>query len=114
MTLNAVVQGGLYVALLIAFAWPLGAFMARVYDGKPTPLDRLLGPIERLLYRLAGVKPEAEMKWTAYAAAMLVFNFLGLIAVYALQRLQCAFISAGGRTYTTWPDSLMTRLMSSR
>ena len=88
MNVNNVVQGGLYVALLILFAWPLGSFMARLYEGKRTILDPVLGPFERLLYRLAGVKPEVEMKWTAYAGAMLVFNVFGLLAVYAIQRFQ--------------------------
>ena len=88
MTLNNLVQGGLYVALLILLAWPLGWFMARVYEGRPTLLDFILGPVERFLYRLAGMKPEAEMKWTAYAGAMLVFNLCGLLAVYSIQRLQ--------------------------
>ena len=88
MTINNLVQGGLYVALLILLAWPLGSFMARLYEGKRTILDPVLGPLERFLYRLAGVKPEVEMKWTAYAGAMLVFNLLGLLAVYVIQRFQ--------------------------
>jgi K+-transporting ATPase ATPase A chain len=86
--MNAFVQGGLYVALLILLAWPLGSFMARLYEGKRTLLDPVLGPFERLLYRVAGVKPEVEMKWTAYAGAMLVFNLFGFLAVYAIQRFQ--------------------------
>ena len=57
MTLNNLVQGSLYVALLILLAWPLGLFMARVYEGRPTVLDFILGPVERLLYQLAGVRP---------------------------------------------------------
>ena len=88
MTFNALVQGGLYVALLILLAWPLGAYMARLFEGRSTGLDRVLGPIERLLYRIGGVRPEVEMKWTTYAGAMLVFNLFGFIAVYAIQRLQ--------------------------
>ena len=88
MTMNALVQGGLYVALLILLAWPLGSFMARLYEGKRTILDPVLGPFEGLLYRLSGVKPEVEMKWTAYAAAMLVFNLFGFLAVFAIQRFQ--------------------------
>ena len=88
MNVNNVVQGGLYVALLILLAWPLGSFMARLYEGKRTILDPVLGPLERFLYRLAGVKPEVEMKWTAYAGAMLVFNLFGFLAVYAIQRFQ--------------------------
>ena len=88
MTANAFVQGGLFVALLVLLAWPLGLFMARVYEGPRTPLDRALGPFERQLYRWSGVRPEVEMSWTAYAAAMLVFNLFGILVVYALQRLQ--------------------------
>ena len=59
--------------------------------GEPVGLDprqAVLGPIERLLYRIGGVRPEVEMKWTTYAGAMLVFNLFGFIAVYAIQRLQ--------------------------
>jgi potassium-transporting ATPase potassium-binding subunit len=88
MTANGVLQVVLYMAILLALAKPLGAYMARVYDGPPLLLDRVLGPIERLCYRLAGVDPAAGMTWRTYAVAMLVFNFVGLLAVYALQRLQ--------------------------
>jgi K+-transporting ATPase ATPase A chain len=88
MNTNNLVQGAFFLALLLLLAWPLGAFMARVYEGKRTILDPVLGPLERLLYRLAGVKPEIEMKWTAYAGAMLAFNLSGLLAVYVIQRLQ--------------------------
>jgi K+-transporting ATPase ATPase A chain len=79
------------MVVLLALAKPLGRYMARVYEGQPTALDRLLGPLERLIYRLCGVRadrPEAEMDWKTYAFAMLLFNILGLLAVYALQRLQ--------------------------
>jgi K+-transporting ATPase ATPase A chain len=81
----------LYVVVLIALARPLGGYMARVYENKPLlGLDRVLGPIERLIYRLCGVKADAEMNWKGYAIATLLFNLLGLLAVYALQRLQAA------------------------
>jgi K+-transporting ATPase ATPase A chain len=62
--------------------------MARVYEGRPFVLDKVLGPVERLIYRLCGVRPEEEMTWTTYAAATLFFNAAGLLAVYALQRVQ--------------------------
>ncbi|HSD85831.1 MAG TPA: potassium-transporting ATPase subunit KdpA [Anaerolineae bacterium] len=88
MTLNGWLQLILYLVVLLVLAKPLGAFMARVYDGEKTRLDRLLGPIERLIYRLSGVNPQAEMNWKTYALAMLLFNLFGLLAVYALQRLQ--------------------------
>ncbi|MDE2291576.1 MAG: potassium-transporting ATPase subunit A, partial [Elusimicrobia bacterium] len=88
MTANAIAQCVLYLAAVIGFAAVYGPFMARVYDGRLGRLERLLGPIERLIYGLAGVDPAAGMGWRAYAAAALVFNMLGVFAVYALQRLQ--------------------------
>jgi potassium-transporting ATPase potassium-binding subunit len=88
MTANGLFQLALYVVVLIALAKPLGAYMARVYEGRPFGLDRVLGPVERLIYRLCGVRPDEEMNWKNYAIAMLLFNFAGFLAVYALQRLQ--------------------------
>jgi K+-transporting ATPase ATPase A chain len=88
MTLNALAQVAFYVVVLVALAKPLGAYMTRVYDGPPLLLDRLLGPVERLCYRLAGVDPAQGMTWRTYAVALLLFNLVGLLAVYLLQRLQ--------------------------
>jgi K+-transporting ATPase ATPase A chain len=88
MTANGLIQIGLYLVILIAAAKPLGAYMARVYEGKPVVLDRVLSPVERLIYRVSGVRPEAEMNWKIYALAVLLFNAAGLLVVYALQRLQ--------------------------
>ncbi len=78
----------LYLAILLALVKPLGAFMARVYGGQHTFLAPILGPVERLIYRAAGVRADEEMGWKTYALALLVFNLLGLLVVYALQRLQ--------------------------
>jgi potassium-transporting ATPase potassium-binding subunit len=77
-----------YMLVLIALVKPLGTFMARVYQGERTFLDPLLRPLEKLIYRLGGVRPDEEMNWKVYAIAMLLFNSLGLLFVYALQRLQ--------------------------
>ena len=88
MTASGVLQIGLYLAALIALVKPLGWYMARVYEGKPCGLDRVLGGLERLLYRLCRIDPTEEMAWTTYAVAMLVFNLLGFLAVYALQQVQ--------------------------
>ena len=88
MTTNGVLQLVLYVVVLLALAKPLGAYMARVYEGRRLALDRVLGWLERLIYRLCGVRPDEEMGWKTYAVAMLLFNFLGFLAVYLLQRLQ--------------------------
>ena len=88
MLANGYLQLVVYLVVLTALARPLGAYMARVYEGKPCGLDRALGPLERLTYRLCGVRPAEDMTWKRYAAAMLAFNFLGFLVVYALQRLQ--------------------------
>jgi K+-transporting ATPase ATPase A chain len=78
----------LYFAVLTALAWPLGAYIARVYTGEKTFASRVLGPVERLIYRLSGAGTDDDMGWKRYAFAALAFNLLGALAVYALQRLQ--------------------------
>jgi K+-transporting ATPase ATPase A chain len=88
MTLNGLLQIGLYLVILIALAKPLGSYMARVYEGEPIFLSRVFGPIERLIYRLGGVKPDQEMDWKAYTIAMLVFSVFGVLTLYLLQRVQ--------------------------
>lgn len=88
MTPFGMLQLVFYCAVLTALVKPLGWYMARVYQSEPCGLDRPLGWLERLLYRLAGIDPQEEMDWRRYAAAMLVFNLLGFLAVYALQRAQ--------------------------
>ena len=88
MTGNGILQIAFYLVVLLALAKPLGAYMARVYEGRPIVLDRPLGWLERFIYRASGVVPGAEMGWKTYALTMLLFNLAGLLAVYALQRLQ--------------------------
>ena len=88
MNLYSWLQLIFYIVVLLALAKPLGSFMAKVYQGERTFLDRVLGPVERFIYRLSGVKPEEDMNWKTYAIAVMLFNVLGLLAVYALQRLQ--------------------------
>jgi potassium-transporting ATPase potassium-binding subunit len=88
MTTNGWLQIAFYFAVLLALAQPLGAYMARVYEGRPFGLDRVLGPIERLIYRLTGVRPDEEMDWQVYALAVVAFSVVGWLFLYALQRLQ--------------------------
>ncbi len=88
MTGNDWLQLILFLAALLLLVKPLGAYMARIYQGDSTWLGRLFAPLERLCYRLMGVSADDEMNWKQYAAALLAFNALGLVAVYALQRLQ--------------------------
>ncbi len=88
MTTSAWMEIGLYLVVLLALVKPLGWYMARVYSGQPCAIDRIIGPFERLIYRLCGIRPETEMNWPTYAITMLVFNCLGVVAVYVLQRAQ--------------------------
>jgi K+-transporting ATPase ATPase A chain len=88
MTWQSYAQVILYLVLLVALTKPLGAYMARVYEGEPILLQKVFGPIERFFYRAAGTSPEEDMDWKKYALAMLLFNMAGLVVVYLLQRLQ--------------------------
>ena len=88
MTTNGILQLVVYVAVLLALAKPLGAYMARVFEGRPIVLDRALGWFERLIYRLGGIRADQETGWKSYAIAMMTFNIAGLVVVYLLQRLQ--------------------------
>jgi K+-transporting ATPase ATPase A chain len=90
MTANGWLQIALFFALLLLAAKPMGLYMARVYERKKTWLDPVLGPIERLLYRMTGVDASAEMRWTEYGAAMLIFSCATLLLTYAIERLQHA------------------------
>ena len=88
VTANGIAQLVVYLVVLLALAKPLGSYMARVYEGRRLALDRVLGWVERLIYRTGGIRPGEEMGWKGYALAMLTFNCLGLLAVYGLQRAQ--------------------------
>jgi potassium-transporting ATPase potassium-binding subunit len=77
-----------FFALLVGLAWPLGGFMARLFDGERVLLSPVLRPVERGVYRLTGVDETAEMRWTTYAVALLLFNAAGLLLTYAILRLQ--------------------------
>ena len=84
MTMIGWLQIALAVGLVLATVVPLGAYMARVFDGRM----RFLAPIERALYRVAGVDPAREQHWTAYALALLACNAAGFVFLYAVLRLQ--------------------------
>ncbi|NOT10365.1 MAG: potassium-transporting ATPase subunit KdpA [Methylococcaceae bacterium] len=88
MTSNSLLQITFYMVSLLVLIKPLGWYMARIYEDEPVVLNRLLAPVEKLIYRLSGVNPKQEMRWTDYAIALLIFNLLGTLAVFALQRLQ--------------------------
>ncbi|MGE5221272.1 MAG: potassium-transporting ATPase subunit KdpA [Omnitrophica WOR_2 bacterium] len=88
MTTNGFLQITVYLIVLLLLVKPLGLYMARIYQGEHTVLDRVLGPVEHGIYRLAGVRLEEEMDWKTYAVALLLFSLAGMLFLYALQRLQ--------------------------
>jgi K+-transporting ATPase ATPase A chain len=88
MTFNGIFQIVFYLTVLILLAKPLGTFMARVFQREKTFLDPVLGPLERFIYRVSGINKDEEYDWKENVVAMLLFNFAGLLVVYALQRLQ--------------------------
>ena len=112
MTGNGYLQLALYLVVLLALAKPLGAYMAGVYEGSNALLNRIGAPFEKLIYRLCGVNPAQEMHWTQYAVAMLIFNLLGALAVYALQRLQ-AYLPLNPQSFAAvTPDSSFNTAVS--
>ena len=88
MTFNAVAQILVYFALVALFTKPMGVFMAKVFTGERTWLTKPFGWLERLTYRLLGVDPEHDQKWTEYAGDVLMFSIVSMLASYAMLRLQ--------------------------
>jgi K+-transporting ATPase ATPase A chain len=90
MTTASVAQLILYVALLTAICIPVGAYMARVYEGTNRWTQAVLGPVERLIYRAMRVDPAEDQPWTRYAMGVLWFSLFAVLFVYGLERLQHA------------------------
>ena len=88
MTWYAVVQLVLFIAILALVARPLGTYMARLFEGERVVLTPVLRPVERGIYKLTGVDERTEMRWTTYAVAMLLFQVVGFLIVYGIQRVQ--------------------------
>ena len=123
MTIHGYLQIIVYLLVLLLLAKPLGRYMARVYQGERTLLDPVIGPIERLLYRLFGVRMDAtqgssvvltaeEMSWQTYAVAMLLFSSVGFLLLYGLQRIQALLpLNPAGLGAVT-PDSSFNTAVS--
>ena len=88
MTLTGWIQIFIYFVILILLVKPLGFYMAKVYQGEHTVLSIIIGPIERFIYRLAGIQPADEMDWKDYAKALLLFSGMGFAFLYFLLRNQ--------------------------
>jgi K+-transporting ATPase ATPase A chain len=88
MTWNGWLQIFFFLVLILAVTKPLGLFMAHVFNRERTFLDPVLGPVERLIYKLTRVDARHEMRWTEYAVAMLLFSAVSMLLLYVLQRVQ--------------------------
>ena len=88
MTLNGWLQIALFIAAVLLLAKPMGSYMTAVFERRKTFLDPIMNPCERLLYRVSGINPDDEMRWTQYAVAMLVFSAATLLLTYVVERLQ--------------------------
>ncbi|HXP88539.1 MAG TPA: potassium-transporting ATPase subunit KdpA [Bryobacteraceae bacterium] len=88
MTSNGVLQIAFFLGIILACAKPLGAYMARVFEGERTFMHPVLRWLEVLTYKVIGVREEVEQRWTQYTAALLSFSIFGFLLTYALQRLQ--------------------------
>jgi K+-transporting ATPase ATPase A chain len=85
---NIIIQIGIYTLVLILLTKPLGAYMARVYQGQRTFADPVFRPVERFIYRVTGVDETKEMPWTLYTMALLAFSVFSVFVLYFLQRIQ--------------------------
>jgi len=90
VTVAGWLQIGLLAAIVTGLIVPLGGYMARVFTGQPTFLHPIIAPVERAVYRLAGVKPADEQTWLDYALSLLGFHLAGAVVLYGLLRLQAA------------------------
>jgi potassium-transporting ATPase potassium-binding subunit len=88
MSLNGWLQIACFIAIILLLARPMGRYMAAVFERRKTFLDPVLGPCERLLYRLTGINADHEMRWTEYALCMLLFSAVTLVLTYGIERLQ--------------------------
>ena len=105
MTVLGWIQIVLYVLLIAALTRPLGGYLTAVFAGERTLLSPVLAPLERGFYRLAGVDAQAEQRWLTYAVAMLMFNFMGVLLLFALLRLQ-ALLPLNPQTMAAVPPDL--------
>src|SRR5713226_4793651 len=88
MTALGIVQILVFFALILVCTKPLGAYMARVFEGQRTFMHPMLRWLEVLTYRLSGVREDVEQHWTKYTASVLSFSIFGFLLVYLLQRAQ--------------------------
>lgn len=88
MLYHMLFQLAVFLLILTALSWWLGQYMAKVFTGEKNFLSVILGPIENLLYKLFGVNKNEEMNWKPYSLHLIIFNLVGIIALFIIQRIQ--------------------------
>ena len=91
MNVSSLLQDALFLGLVLLLVRPVGRYLQRVFAGERTILDPVLRPLERAIYRLAGIDPRGEMDWKQYTAAFLLFSFAGTLFLYVILRIQPLF-----------------------
>src|SRR5712664_3343504 len=104
MTANGWLQIGFFLLVIFALTKPLGVFMAKVFNREKSFLDFALRPIERLIYRVTGVREEREMRWTEYGTAMLLFSAVSMLVLYLMERTQHWLVFNPQRLANVAPD----------
>lgn len=112
MTASGVLRILLPLVVVALLVKPLGAYMARVYEGERTFLDPVLRPLERWLYRLCRIDPQEDMTWQTYTIGMLVFTVAGMLLLYGLQRLQAVLPLNPQKMSAVLPDLAFNTAMS--
>ena len=101
------------LVVVVLLVKPLGLYMARVYEGQRIPvMDRVCGPVERLIYRISGIDSKREMGWKAYAFSLLAFNLVGFLVLYLLQRIQGVFPGGPAGLGAVRPDTAFNTAVS--
>src|SRR5438270_960670 len=88
VTLNSVLQVLIFLVIVLLLTKPVGLYMYRIFNGERTWLSPVFVPVERFFYRLSGVNPEEEQKWTGYMISVLIFSLVGMLLLYAFERTQ--------------------------
>src|SRR5260370_8581102 len=101
---NGWLEIGFFLLVIFALTKRFGVFMAKVFNREKTFLDFALRPIERLIYRVTGVREEREMRWTEYGTAMLLFSAVSMLVLYLMERTQHWLVFNPQRLANVAPD----------
>src|SRR5256714_1304105 len=88
VTLNSVLQVLIFLVIVLLLTKPVGLYLYKVFNGERTWLSPVFVPVERFSYRLSGINPEEEQKWTGYMISVLIFSLVGMLLLYAFERTQ--------------------------